>query len=42
MSGESWWFQRTFASWMFTLNLQQLKAVHHVYEGKDVLGKSQI
>ena len=26
----------------FTLNLQQLKAVHHVYEGNDVLGKSQI
>ena len=26
----------------FTLNLQQLKAVYHVYEGIDVLGKSQI
>ena len=26
----------------FTLNLQQLKVVHHVYEGKDSFGKSQI
>ena len=26
----------------FTLNLQQLKAVHHVSERKDILSKSQI
>ena len=26
----------------FTFNLQQLKAVHHIYKGKDVSGKSQI
>ena len=24
------------------LNLQQLKAVHHVYEGKDTFGKAHV
>ena len=33
---------RKFEKPKFPLNLQQLKVVHHVCEGKDVFGKSQI
>ena len=33
---------RKFEKPKFPLNLQQLKIVHHVCEGKDVFGKSQI